>query len=97
MHTCNKIKSCELITFSYKTQHILQKAREKSEYDKDKLESEKSFTPERIQTLFCNIEDILAFHKELLTHLESCIGSKGPAYDTEIASCFVRQVSQEWK
>lgn len=76
-----------------RSQHILQKAREKCEHEKDKMESEKSFTPDMIRTLFCNIEEILAFHKDLMIQLNTLIESKGPAYDTKIASCYTKQVS----
>lgn len=74
------------------TQHILQKAREIAEHEKTLAENDKSFTPEIIDTLFCNIEEILAFHRELMTQLNSCLGSKGAAYDTQIAQCYVSKV-----
>ena len=66
-------------------QYILEKAREKHGYDN-------TFTEENIKTLFCNIEDILEFHKRLVVDLSACLGSKGPAYDTRIAQCFLKHV-----
>lgn len=72
-----------LLLFS---QYILQKAKEKHGYDN-------TFTERHIKTLFCNIEEILEFHKQLMTDLSACMGSKGPAYDTQIAQCYLNHVS----
>lgn len=63
--------------------YILEKAREKHSYDN-------TFTEHHIKTLFCNMEEILDFHRRLLEDLSACIGSKGPAYDTQIAQCYLK-------
>ncbi len=67
-------------------QYILEKAKEKGRYDN-------TFTEEHIKVLFCNIEKILEFHKLLMGDLSTCVGSKGPAYETRIAQCFLKHVS----
>ncbi len=66
-------------------QYILEKAREKHGYNN-------TFTEHNIKTLFCNIEQILEFHKSLVVELSTCLGPKGPAYDTPIAQCYIKHV-----
>lgn len=76
----------ELMGIHIRLQYILEKAKEKMAYDN-------SFTEEKIQRLFCNIEQILDFHRSLMLELSACVGNKGPSYDTQIAQCYLRQVS----
>lgn len=66
-------------------QCILEKAKEKGGYDN-------SFTVEKIQKLFCNIEQILDFHRSLMIELSACVGNKGPSYETLIAQCYLKHV-----
>lgn len=81
-----------MYAFVLYTQHILEKAREK-----ERNPHESTFTAENIQTLFCNIEEILAVHQSLIKDLEEIVGhgSKGPVYETEVASCYLKHVSLE--
>ena len=72
----------------YYTQHILEKAREK-----ERNPHESTFTAKNIQTLFCNIEEILTVHQSLVKDLEAIVGSRGPVYETEVASCYLKHVS----
>ena len=73
----------------YCTQHILEKAREK-----ERNPHESTFTAENIQKLFCNIEEILTVHQSLVKDLDAIVASKGPVYETEVASCYLRHVSR---
>ena len=68
------------------SQHILGKAIEKGHHDN-------SFTEDIIATLFCNITDILELHRDLVKELDSCIYPKGPAYESQVARCFLKHVS----
>lgn len=54
---------------------------------------ENSFTNEDIVTLFCNIEQILEFHRQLLSDLDSYMEPKGPTYETPISRCYLKHVS----
>lgn len=64
---------------------MLEKARQKGQHDN-------SFSEKIIQTLFCNIEEILALHQQLMADLDSCMGA-GASYDTTIAQCYLKHVS----
>jgi len=61
---------------------LLEKARQKGQHDN-------SFSEKIIQTLFCNIEEILALHQQLMADLDSCMGA-GASYDTTIAQCYLK-------
>ena len=50
-----------------------------------------SITPEVVEKLFCNIEEILAAHKALLVDLDrEMIPSASP--DARVSSCYVKHV-----
>ena len=66
------------------SQYLLEKARQKGQHDN-------SFSAKIIQTLFCNIEDILALHRQLIADLESCMGA-GASSDATIAQCYLKHV-----
>ena len=65
-------------------QHVLEKAREKGFHDK-------SFTDDVIQTLFSNIEEILALHERLVMDLDTCLHGT-PSYGAAIAQCYLNHV-----
>lgn len=69
-------------------QYMLEKAKQKAQNP-----HENSFTNEDIEILFCNIEQILDIHRQLVSDLESCIGPKGPSYETLISQCYLKHVS----
>ena len=68
-------------------QYILEKAREK-----ERNPHESTFTAANINTLFCNIEEILDVHRRLMKDLEESMATKGPIYETEVAACYLKHV-----
>ena len=67
-------------------QGLLEKARVKGQHDN-------TFTESLLQKLFCNIENILDFHHELVAELKSCLKS-GVSYGSQIATVYLKFVSK---
>ena len=51
------------------------------------------FPEQRLQTIFCNIEEIYRFSEQFLRDLEKSINTEAP-HDSHIGCCFVKHVSQ---
>ena len=66
-------------------QVLLEKARAKGKQDN-------TFTESVLQKLFCNIEDILALHRRLLSELRTCVKG-GVSYSSPIAGGYLKFVS----
>ena len=67
-------------------QHLLEKAREKGAHDN-------TFTEHNLSILFCNIEQLLSFHRQLVADLDSCL-ARGASYEAPIARCYLKFVSR---
>ena len=62
---------------------------------RQKATHDKSLTEDTISKLFCNIEELLRIHQELVNDLEKSL-SPSPTYEAQISQCYLRHVSNSW-